>query len=111
MVLRMELIFDEILDILGVKNIALSTNGFTSPPGINEISDNNLVLKSLLPNMVRVNITIDDKRLRSNLTTKKTINFTKKSFFPIQYWVLLNHIWVFWKTLWKKSFNEYQELT
>ena len=39
------------------------------------------MLKNLLPNEVKVNITIDDVRLRSNLTTNKTIKFTKKSFF------------------------------
>ena len=39
------------------------------------------MLKSLLPNEVKVNITINDIRLRSNLTIKKTIRFTKKLFF------------------------------
>ena len=40
--------------------------------------------KSLLPDEPKVNITIDDIRLRSNLTTNKTKRFTRKSFF-IQY--------------------------
>ena len=39
------------------------------------------MLKSLLPDEMIVNITIDDIRLRSNLTTTETIRFTKKSFF------------------------------
>ena len=39
------------------------------------------MLKSLLPNNVKVKITIDDYRLRSTLTTNKTIKFTKKTFF------------------------------
>ena len=38
------------------------------------------MLKSLLPKEVKVKITIDDVRLKSNLTTNKTIRFTKKSF-------------------------------
>ena len=46
-----------------------------------EIIDFNFMLKSLLPKEVKVNITIDDIRLKSNLTTNKTIKFTKKSFF------------------------------
>ena len=50
-----------------------------------EIFDIKLMLKSLLPDDVKVNITINDIRLRSNLTTNKTIRFTKKSFFSIQY--------------------------
>ena len=46
-----------------------------------EISDINLMLKSLLPKEVKVNITIDDIRLKSNSTTNETIKFTKKIFF------------------------------
>ena len=38
------------------------------------------MIKSLLSGDVKVNITIDDIRLRSNLTTDK-ISYTKKSFF------------------------------
>ena len=37
--------------------------------------------KSLLPNKVKVNISIDDIRLRSNRTTNKTIRLTIKIFF------------------------------
>ena len=39
------------------------------------------MLKSLLPKKVKVNFTIDDIRLRSNLTTNKTIMFIENSFF------------------------------
>ena len=39
------------------------------------------MLKSLLPEYVKVNFTIDDIRLRSNLTTNEKYSFTKKSFF------------------------------
>ena len=38
------------------------------------------MLKSLLPNEVKINVRIDDNRLRINLTTKKTLRFTEKSF-------------------------------
>ena len=41
------------------------------------------MLKSLIPKEVKVTIT-SDIRLKSNLTTSKTIRFTKKPFF-IQY--------------------------
>ena len=77
MVYRMELTYDEVLDIPDIKCIAGSAIGYTLPPGVYEISDLNLILKSLLLDEVRVNITIDDIRLRSNLTTAET----KKSFF------------------------------
>ena len=49
----MELTYDEIVDILDVKNIAGSTNGYTLTHGVNEMTDNILMLKSLLPNKVK----------------------------------------------------------
>ena len=64
---------------MGVKYIAGSTIGYTLPPAIYETSDINLMLKWLLPGKVKVNIKIDDIRLRSNLTINKTIRFTKKN--------------------------------
>ena len=67
--------------LLDVKYIDAKSTGFTFPIGIYEIVDNNSIVKSLLPDEVKVNITIDDTRLKSNLTTNKTIRFTKKSFF------------------------------
>ena len=81
MVYRMELTYDEIIDILDVKLIAGSTTPYTIPPGICEISDINLMINFLLPNKVKVNFTIDDIIIKSNLTTNKTLWFTKKSFF------------------------------
>ena len=76
----MELTYDEIVDILNVKNTAGSFIGYTLPPGTDEISDINLIIKFLLPNKVKVKVTFDDIRLRPKLTTNKTISFTKKSF-------------------------------
>ena len=81
MVYRMELTYDEIVDILDVKYIAGSTIGKTTALGISEISDISLILKSSLPKGVKVNNTIHDIRLKSNLTTYKTIKFSNKSFF------------------------------
>ena len=78
MLYRLELTYDEIVDILNVKSVAGSTKGFALPPGICEIIDINLMLKSLLPKRVKVKITIDDIGLKSNLTRIKTIRFTKK---------------------------------
>ena len=51
------------------------------PPDLSEIIDIDLMLKSLLPKEVKTKITIGDFRLKSNLTTNKTIRFTKKPFF------------------------------
>ena len=81
MVFKMALTYDEIVDILNVKYFAGSINGYTLQPGIFEISEINLKLKSSLPEEVKVKITNDDIRLRSNLTTNRKTTFTKKSFF------------------------------
>ena len=77
----MELTHNEIVDILDVEYIAGSTEGYTLPPGVHEITDINLMLESLLPKQVKVKITIDDIRLKTDLTINTTIRFTKKSFF------------------------------
>ena len=50
-------------------------------PGIYEITDINLKLKSLLPNKVKLKVTIGDIRLKSNLSSHKTKKFRKNSFF------------------------------
>ena len=81
MVYRMKLTYDEIADTLDVKYINGATIGYDLIPEIYEISDINLMLKSLLPNGVKVKITIDDSRLRSKLTTNKTVRLGEKCFF------------------------------
>ena len=65
---------------MDVKNKAVSTIGYTLPPGVYKITDTDSMLKSLFPGRVRVNITIDDFRLKSNLDNNKTNRFTKQSF-------------------------------
>ena len=81
MVYRMELTYDEFVKTLDVKDIGGSTKGHTRPLGVYEFTDDFLMLKSFLPKEIKVSFTIDDIRLNSNLTTDKTIRFTKKSFF------------------------------
>ena len=84
MVLRLELTYSEFADILDTKITGAKTTGFTLKPGLNESGDLKMISKSLLPNEVKMNITIDVIRLRSNSTTSKTIKFTAKiSFFTI----------------------------
>ena len=80
-VFRVQITFEEIIDILDVNYVAGSTIGNTLPPGIYEISDKKLMLKTLLPKNVKKYITMDDVRLKSNLTSNKTNKFTEKSFF------------------------------
>ena len=80
MAFKMEWTYHEIAQIVDTKNIVATTERYTLPPGYYETSYSNSMLRNLLPKEVKVNITIDDIRLKSNLNTNKTIRFTKRSF-------------------------------
>ena len=58
----MQLTYNEIMDVLDIKNFPSERTGYTLPPGIYEVSDINTTLKYLLPDIVKVSITIDDSR-------------------------------------------------
>ena len=77
----MRLSYDEIMDILDLNYIPTKRTGYSLNPGIFEVVDLNNTLKHILPDNVKVNITIDDIKLKSNLNTnQKTLLFTKKIF-------------------------------
>ena len=71
----MELTYSEIENILDTKYITVSATGYILPPGIHKITDVNLTLTCLLPDRVKINIVIDDIRLKSSLTTNNLIKF------------------------------------
>ena len=77
----MRLNYDEIMDILDLKYIPTKRTGYSLNPGIYEVIDLNNALEHILPDNVKVNVTIDDIRLKSNLKTNQTLIFTEKSFF------------------------------
>ena len=81
MVYRLQLTYDEIMDILDLKYIPTKRTGYSLNPGIYEVIDLNNILKIILPNNVKVNITIDDIKLKAKLKTNQTLIFTEKSFF------------------------------
>ena len=81
LVYRMRLSYDEIMDILDLKFIPTKRTGYSLDPGIYEVIDLNNTLKYILPKNVKVNITIDDIRLKSYLKTNQTLIFTERSFF------------------------------
>ena len=81
LVYRMRLSYDEIMDILDLKYFSTKRRGYSLNPGIYEVVDLNNTLKYILPDNVKVNITIDDIRLKSNLKTNQTLIITKRSFF------------------------------
>ena len=84
--------YDEILDVVDVNFFPTERAGYTLPPGIYEIFDIDRTLECLLSDFVKVSITLDDIRLRSNLNINQTLIFTEKSFFSVQYSDLLNRI-------------------
>ena len=81
MVHRFQLTYDEIIDTLDLKHIPTKRTGYSLNTGIYEVVDINNTLKYILPDNVKVTITIDDVRLKSNLKINETLIFTEKSFF------------------------------
>ena len=81
MVYRFQLTYDEIIDILDLKCIPTKRTGYSLNPGIYRITDINTTLKCILPDNVKVSVTIDDIRLKSNLKINQTLIFTRRSFF------------------------------
>ena len=81
LVYRMQLTYNEIIDILDLEYIPTKRIGYSLNPGIYEVIDLNNTLKYILPDNVKVTITIDDIRLKSNLKINQTLIFTNKSFF------------------------------
>ena len=78
---RMQLTYDEIIDVLDLKYIPIKRTSYSLNPGIYEVTDINNILKYILPDNVKVTVTIDDIRLKSNLKINQTLIFTNKSFF------------------------------
>ena len=81
LVYRMQLTYDEIIDVLDFKCIPTKRTGYSINPGIYEVIDLNNTLNYILPDGVKVSITIDDIRLKLNLEINQTLIFTEKSFF------------------------------
>ena len=81
LVYRMQLTYDEIIDILVLKYIPTKRTGYSINEGIYEVVDLNNTLKHILPDNVKVSVTFDDVRLKSNLKINQTLIFTEKSFF------------------------------
>ena len=80
LVYRMRLSYDEIMDILDLKYIPTKRTGYSLNTGIYEIVDLNNTLKHILPDNVKISVTIDDIRLKSNLKISQILIFTEKSF-------------------------------
>ena len=71
--------YDEIMDILDLKYIPTKRTGYSLNPNIYNVLNNSL--KYILPDKVKINVTIDDIGLKPNLNFIHTLIFTEKSFF------------------------------
>ena len=76
----MRLSYDEIMGILDLKNIPTKGTGYSLNSRIYEVVDLNNTLKHILLDNVKVSVTIDDIKLKSNIKTNQTLIFTEKSF-------------------------------
>ena len=72
---RMQLNYDEIIDILNLKYIPAKRTGYSLNVSIYEAVDLNNTLKNILPDNVKVTSRIDDIRLKSNLKYNQTSIF------------------------------------
>ena len=80
LVYRFRLTYDEIMDILDLKYISTKRMGFSTEPNIYNVVDLNKTLKNILPDNVKIDITIDERKYKTDLNTNQTLLFTKKIF-------------------------------
>ena len=83
LVYRFRLTYDEIMDILDLKYISTERMGYTIEPNIYNVVDLNKTLENILPNNVKIDITIDERKYKNDLKINQTLIFTNKSFFYI----------------------------
>ena len=81
MVYRFQLTYDEIIDILDLKYIPTKRMGYSIEPNIYDIVDLNKTLKIILPNNIKINVSIDERKYKTNLEINQTLIFTNKNFF------------------------------
>ena len=66
MVNRMQLTYDEFMGVLYIEFFRSKRTSYTTKPGKHKVSNINKTLQFLFPDIVKVNITIDDIMLKSN---------------------------------------------
>ena len=81
LVYRFKLTYNEIMDILDLKYIPTKRTGYSIEPNIYNVVDLNKTLKNILPNNVKIDITIDERKYKTDLKINQTLIFTNKSFF------------------------------
>ena len=81
LVYRFKLTYDEIMDILDLKYIPTKRTGYSLEPNIYNVVDLNNTLKNFLPDNVKIDVTIDERKYKTDLKINQTLIFTNESFF------------------------------
>ena len=81
LVYRFQLTYDEIIDILDLNYIPTKRTGYSIEPNIYNVIDLNKTLNNFLPNNVKINVTIDERKFKTDIKINQTLIFTNKSFF------------------------------
>ena len=81
LVYRMQLTYDEIINILDLKYIPTKRIGYSIEPNIYNVVDLNKTLKNILPFNVKIDVTIDERKYKTDLKINQTLIFTNKGFF------------------------------
>ena len=81
LVYRMQLTYDEIINILGLKYIPTKRMGYSIEPNIYNVVVLNKTLKNILPNNIKINVSIDERKYKTDLKINQMLIFTNKSFF------------------------------
>ena len=77
----MQLTYDDIIDVLDLKYIPTKRIGYSLNPNIyNAVALNNS-LNYILPSNVKINVTIDERKYKTDLKINQTLIITNKSFF------------------------------
>ena len=80
MVNRMQLTYNEIMDVLHIKYFSSERVGFSLKPDIYQISDINNTLKKQFIDNVKISVDIDEKIYKTNLKINQTLIFTERFF-------------------------------
>ena len=80
LVYGMQLTYNEIIDTLELEYVPTKRIGYSLNPDVYDVDDLNNAFKNILPDKVKVTITIDDIRIKSNIKIIQTLIFTEKSF-------------------------------
>ena len=81
LVYRVQLTYDEIINILDLKYIPTKRMGYSIEPNIYNVVDINKTLKTILPNNVKINVSTDERKYKTDLKINQTLIFTNKCFF------------------------------